>query len=73
MAKIIVSLSANTVGLNLTLVVTKRSSDYHCTLQGTKLWDAGKTAAEAIGQWVLTHGADQGITVNTPKSKQSLE
>lgn len=46
------------------LTVTKRSEDIHVCKTGSPAeWDCGKTVAEAVGKWVLTHGEAYGINV----------
>jgi len=53
---------------NITLVVTKRTSDrehnFHCDLVGDKgEWTTGDTPYVAIGNWVQTYGEKYGVTV----------
>lgn len=38
------------------ITVTRRADDYHaCVTGNTAAWDAGRTAAEAIGGLVIAH------------------
>lgn len=40
----------------ITIVVTKRSSDWHACIEGApEYWGCGSTPAEAIGQLVMAH------------------
>jgi len=48
----------------LGLTVTKRSDNFHCCKTGcTAEWDCGRTEAEAVGNWLRTHGPDNGIVI----------
>ncbi|RTL07728.1 hypothetical protein EKK58_00880 [Candidatus Dependentiae bacterium] len=51
----------------LKLVITRRNGDIHCALEGNPaVWDCGKTTAEAVGKWIVTHGADHGVQLVVP-------
>jgi hypothetical protein len=56
------------------LELRSRSEDTHCQLKGdAKIWDCGRTSAEAIGRWITAHGSDFGIEVShEPLIRQSL-
>jgi hypothetical protein len=46
------------------IIVTKRGHDCHVCLEGNPgIWEAGKTAAEALGKLIQTHGAHLGIEI----------
>ena len=43
--------------MSIKLIVTKRANDIHVAPEGqSDVWECGKTVAEAIGKWVITHG-----------------
>lgn len=49
------------------LIITRRADDIHCALEGNPgAWDCGKTTAEAVGKWIVTHGADHGVQLVVP-------
>lgn len=43
---------------NISLTVVKRTNDWQCFLTGNrKVWESGKSKAEAIGQMIITLSA----------------
>jgi len=49
------------------LKVTKLGGLYMCALENaSQFWENGSTAAIAIGNWMITHGASHGIELSLP-------
>ncbi|MFA6432712.1 MAG: hypothetical protein WCV82_02745 [Candidatus Paceibacterota bacterium] len=61
----IMTISQEVDGLN-TIIVSKRSDDYHAQLAHyCGAWDCGKTADEAIGALIRTHSKKFGIKLES--------
>lgn len=56
------------------VTITRRSDDFHACLTGDdRIWDCGKSPAEAVGNLVITHANRLGVDLSGVISAPAIE